>query len=92
MKERTQERVELNTSRALSFLGHTVLAELAWDDEPRSLWNCYHIVGVVLPVEGIYEAGYFLVMNALEEECFLDELFWSDIHSMKTLERRRLKD
>ena len=92
MKVRTQGRVELDSAQALSFLGHTVLARLARDDEPGAFWRCYHIVGVVVPVEGIYEAGHFLVMDALEGGRFPEEVFWCDIHSLKTLDQRRLGD
>ncbi|BAN50128.1 hypothetical protein [Metapseudomonas resinovorans] len=92
MKAETQGPAPQNAARTLSFLGQTVLAELVWDDVPRSLWRCYHIMGVVVPLEGIYEAGHFLVMDALEGGRFPEELFWVDIHSITTLERRTLED
>jgi hypothetical protein len=47
---------------AIGFIGQTVLVELRWDGDNEMLWRCYHIVGVVLPVPGVFEEGYFLTM------------------------------
>lgn len=61
---------------AISYIGQTVLVELRWDDDNEMLWRCYHIVGVVLPVQGVFEDGYFLVMpfdigdDMPQEVCF----------------------
>lgn len=80
----------LNTARALANLGQTVVMELHWEEVPHPLFCCYHIVGVVVPLEGICEEGYFLVKNALAPGPFPDELFWSNILRMKVLVQRTL--
>ncbi|MDN4144845.1 hypothetical protein [Pseudomonas solani] len=80
----------VDTRTALVNLGQTVVMELHWEEVPHPLFCCYHIVGVVVPVEGICEEGYFLVKNALAPGPFPDELFWSDIRRMKVLVQRTL--
>ncbi|MFZ6049392.1 hypothetical protein ACFW0H_25125 [Pseudomonas sp. CR3202] len=83
--------VSLDAATALSCLGQTVLMELVWEGDPESLWGCYHIVGVVVPVEGIYDHGHFLVLSALSPEPFPSEVFWTNIRSMTTLHQRSLE-
>ncbi|MCY1357855.1 hypothetical protein D9M68_773160 [compost metagenome] len=75
-------------SNAASYIGQTVLAELILQDEPESLWRCFHIVGFVAPLEGLIEEGHFLVLNALSPERFPDEIFWCDIHTLKPIHQR----
>ncbi|MCY1373509.1 hypothetical protein D9M69_607910 [compost metagenome] len=65
--------------------------EMVWDEHPGALWGCFHIVGVVMPLEGIYDHGHFMVLSGLSPEPFPNEVFWSNIHSMTTLQRRPLK-
>lgn len=78
----------VDTRTALANLGQTVVMELHWEEVPHPLFCCYHIVGVVVPVEGVCEEGYFLVKDALAPGPFPDELFWSDIRRMKVLVQR----
>ncbi|ARS47960.1 hypothetical protein PSMEN_06000 [Ectopseudomonas mendocina] len=64
---------------AIGYIGQTVLVELRWDDDNEMLWRCYHIVGVVLPVQGVFEDGYFLVMpfdigNDMPQEVYFDSI------------------
>jgi hypothetical protein len=84
-------KLALNAATATALIGQTVMAELILEDEPESLWRCFHIVGVVVPVEGLVQDGHFLVLNALQPERFLSEVYWSDIHSLTTLHRRPLE-
>lgn len=53
---------QLDPVTAVGFLGHTVLMELYWEDEGERRWRCYHVIGLVLPVPGVFEDGYFLTM------------------------------
>ncbi|WP_044874040.1 hypothetical protein [Pseudomonas sp. LFM046] len=87
----SSQRIAVDAATALSCLGQTVLMELVWDEDPESLWGCFHIVGVVMPVEGIYDHGHFLVLSAVSPEPFPTEVFWSNIRSMTTLQQRPLE-
>lgn len=80
----------LNAATAMSLIGQTVMVELILQDEPEVLCRCFHIVGVVVPLEGLVEEGHFLVLNGLQPERFPSEVYWSDIHSLTTLHRRPL--
>ena len=53
---------QLDPITAVGFLGQTVLMELYWEDEGERRWRCYHVIGLVLPVPGVFEDGYFLTM------------------------------
>ncbi|MGQ7817114.1 hypothetical protein ACUTAH_15840 [Metapseudomonas furukawaii] len=72
----------IDSATALSCLGQTVLMELGWDEDPESVWRCLHVLGVVLPKEGIYEHGHFVVVNALDPKAFPHEVFWAYIRSL----------
>lgn len=87
----TSRRVTLNAGNAAAFIGQTVMVELILEDEPESLWRCFHIVGVVMPVPDLVKEGHFLVFNALREEPFPNEIFWCDIRTLTTLHRRPLE-
>lgn len=45
----------------------------------------------MVPVEGIYDHGHFLVLSGLSPEPFPSEVFWSNIRSMTTLHQRSLE-
>lgn len=47
---------------AIGYIGQTVLVELIWEGDPEPIWRFKHIVGVVVPVQGVNEVGYFLTM------------------------------
>lgn len=87
----SSQRLDFDAAAALSCLGQTVLMELVWEGDPQTLWGYYHIVGVVMPVEGIYDHGHFLVLSAVSLEPFPTEVFWSNIRSMTTLHQRSLE-
>lgn len=72
----------IDSATALSCLGQTVLMELGWDEDPESVWRCLYVLGVVLPKEGIYEHGHFVVVNALDPKAFPHEVFWAYIRSL----------
>lgn len=78
----------MDTATALSYLGQTVLMELGWDDYPQPIWRCLHVLGVVLPKEGVYDHGHFMVINALNPEEFLQEIFWDDIRTLQSVQLR----
>ncbi|HBO2455653.1 MULTISPECIES: hypothetical protein [Pseudomonas] len=78
----------LDAESALPYLGKTVLVELAWEQDPESLWCCMHIVGIVLPLAGIQEEPYFLVKHVAGDEPFPNEMFWSNVRTIRVMRYR----
>ena len=78
----------VNASNAASFIGKTVLMELAWEQDPEPLWRCFHILGFVLPMEGVYEHGYFLTMDFDGKSRYPDETFFSSIRTIRAIRHR----
>lgn len=78
--------VGLDLLSAVSFLGESVLVELVWDDEPESFWRLGRVLGIVLPVEGVYEQAHLIIMNPNEQ--FPLEVFLSDIRTIRAIRHR----
>jgi hypothetical protein len=78
----------LDAATAVTYIGQTVLLELRWDDEPDSYWRLSHIVGAVLPMEGIYDQAYFLVLHINNESPFPTEIFLGDIRTIRAIRHR----
>lgn len=81
-------RITLDAQSALAYLGQTVLVELAWEQDPESLWCCMHIVGAALQVSGVHEDPYFLVKNVASDDPFLNEMFWTNIRTIRVMRHR----
>ncbi|MGE8296962.1 MAG: hypothetical protein ACN6PH_15605 [Pseudomonas sp.] len=73
---------------AIGFIGQTVLVELRWDGDNEMLWRCYHIVGVVLPVPGVFEEGYFLTMPFDGSEDLPLEVYFDSINTIRSISDR----
>jgi len=71
----------LDTMSAMSFLSESVLIELAWDDEPEPFWRSGHVIGIVLPVKGVQDQAYLIVMSPGDR--FPVETFLEDIRSIR---------
>ena len=80
--------LKLDASNAYQYVGQTVLVELAWDDEPHPFWYCLHIVGLVLPIPGIYEQAYFLTLKMDGQDQYPNEVFFSDIRTIRAMRYR----
>ncbi|MDH1261392.1 hypothetical protein [Pseudomonas sp. GD03944] len=78
---------DFDAPSAVALLGKRVLLELTLEDEPRSIWQCAVIVGVVLPLEGVYRHPHFMVLDMAGEQAFPEEVFWGDIRSLVVLKR-----
>lgn len=78
----------VQASTAAAYVGQTVLLELVLEDEPESIWYCLHIVGVVLPMPGVFEDGYFLAINAASPQRYPDETFFTDIRTIRVMRHR----
>ncbi|NYH74510.1 hypothetical protein FHR27_003120 [Pseudomonas flavescens] len=81
----TGEQLVQDAQAALAYLGQTVLVELMWDDQLEPLWQCVQVVGVVLPVVGVWAHGYFMVMGVAGASPFPDEVFFSDIRTLRVV-------
>ena len=75
---------------AIGFIGQTVLMELRWDDDNEMLQCCYHIVGVVLPVPGVFDHGYFLIMPLDGSEDLPLEVYFDSINAIHCIEDRHV--
>ncbi|WP_313514072.1 hypothetical protein [Pseudomonas sp.] len=84
----TKRGITLDAATAFNYLSKTVLIELRWDDEPESYWCCEHIVGVVLPMEGVHEHAYFLAINVASDRPYPNEVFFSDIRTIRVMRHR----
>jgi hypothetical protein len=76
-----------DAATAISYIGKTALMELRWDDEPESVFQVMHVVGVVLPMEGIcdhacFMAVYFDTTDPYPERVFFHEIrnIWAVLH------------
>jgi len=77
----------LDAETAMTFLGNTVLVELAWDDEPDTYWHCLHVIGVVLPVEGVCDQGYFITVPLSGMQHTL-EIYFQDVVTIRAIRHR----
>ncbi len=73
---------------AIGYLGQTVLVELRWEEDSEVLWRCYRVVGVVLPVPGVFEDGYFLTMSFGNSEDLPIETYFNNIHTIRVIRGR----
>lgn len=73
---------------ALSYLRKVVLVEMAFDELPEPYWRCYHIVGVVFPVEGVCDQACFMACGINDDSPFPRELFFDDIRTIWALRHR----
>lgn len=78
----------VNASNAASFIGQTVLMELVWEQDPEPIWRCFHVLGFVLPMEGVFEHGYLLTMDLDGKSRYPDETFFSSIRTIRAIRHR----
>lgn len=82
------QRVALDAANASAYLGQSVLVELVVDEDPESYWRILHIVGVVLPMAGIYDQAYFMAMFSDDSSRYPCEIFLSDILTIRAIRHR----
>jgi hypothetical protein len=80
--------LDLDAASALTYLGQTVLVELFWDDDPESYWYCVHVVGVVLPLEGICDQAFFMVVGLTSDRPIPNEMYFADIRTIRAIRHR----
>lgn len=80
--------ITLDAATALGYIGQTVLLELMWEGDEETFWQCMHIVGVVLPVEGVQDEAYFLGMGIASSIRHANEIYFEDICSIRAMRYR----
>lgn len=83
-----KQPVALDASSAMAYIGQTVLMELQWDTEPEPLWLLMHIVGVVLPIEGICSHACFMAVDFASGETYPDRVFFSQVRTIRAIRHR----
>lgn len=78
----------LDATTALTYIGKTVLAELGWPDGSEPSWLLLHIVGVVLPMEGIYNHACFMVVDFGSDDPYPDQVFLSQVRTIRAIRHR----
>ncbi len=78
-------QAEFDADAAIGYIGKTVLVELVWDDSEAPIWCCKHIVGVALPMAGVYEEAFFMTIDGHYRERFPSEVFLSTIRTIRAL-------
>ncbi|WP_374978928.1 hypothetical protein PSGK_18080 [Pseudomonas solani] len=78
-------QAEFDANTAIGYIGKKVLVELVWDDSEAPTWCCKHIVGVVLPMAGVYEEAFFMTIDGHCRERFPSEVFLSTIRTIRAL-------
>ncbi len=73
---------------AFGYIGQTVLLEETWDAYPDSIWSLLHVVGVVLPVEGVYPHGCFMVVSPNDETPYPERIFFTNIRTIRAIRHR----
>ncbi|MDH0894712.1 MULTISPECIES: hypothetical protein [unclassified Pseudomonas] len=82
-------RLPVDASNAAQYMGATVIVELFWKEDPVVLWRCFHIVGIVLPMEGVYdESGYFLTVPLGGTKDFPAEICFYNIRTIRAIRHR----
>lgn len=77
-----------NVTEALSYLGRTVLVDTYCHEDGESIRSLVNVVGVVIPVAGVYEHPHFMVINVSEPQSYPDELFWDRIIFIRPMANR----
>jgi hypothetical protein len=75
----------VDASMALNYMGKTVLMELAWECDSETVWRLMQIVGVVLPYEGTFPHGHFLIVPLSNKTKYPDEVFFSSIRTIRVV-------
>ena len=71
----------LDAVTAVGYIGKPVHVELDWDDDPEPFCRSGYVIGIVLPVKGVQEQAYLMVMSPGED--FPVEAYLEDIRSIR---------
>ena len=84
----TSPCISLDAATAVSYIGKTAIMELRWDAEPESSWQLMHIVGVVLPMEGVYEHACFMAVYSDTTDPYPERVFFTEIRTIRAIRHR----
>ena len=84
----TSPCISLDAAAAVSYIGKTAIMELRWDAEPESSWQLMHIVGVVLPMEGVYEHACFMAVYSDTADPYPERVFFTEIRTIWAVQHR----
>ena len=76
----------LDAATAVGYIGKPVLVELEWDDDPEPVCRAGYVIGIVLPVNGVQDQAYLMVMSPGEQ--FPLEAYLEDIRSIRIADLR----
>ncbi|MFI8384411.1 hypothetical protein [Pseudomonas sp. NPDC079086] len=71
----------LDAVTAVGYIGKPVHVELEWDNDPEPFCRSGYVIGIVLPVKGVQEQAYLMVMSPGED--FPVEAYLEDIRSIR---------
>ena len=71
----------LDAVTAVGYIGKPVHVELEWNDDPEPFCRSGYVIGIVLPVKGVQEQAYLMVMSPGED--FPVEAYLEDIRSIR---------
>ena len=80
--------ISLDADTAVSYIGKTALLELRCGDEPEPMWQVMHIVGVVLPMEGVYEHACFMAVYFDTSDPYPERVFFTEILTLRAMQHR----
>jgi len=80
--------ISLDAATAVSYIGQTALMELRWDDEPEPMWQLMHIVGVVLPMEGVCDHSCFMAVYYGTDDPYPERVFFHEIRTLRAIRHR----
>jgi hypothetical protein len=80
--------ISLDAATAVGYIGQAVLVELVWEGDPEAIWRFKHIVGVVVPIQGVYDEGYFLTVPCIGSTDFPDEIYFNSIRTLRAIRGR----
>lgn len=84
----SSQPIALDAATAVGYIGQTVLVELVWDSDPEPVWRFKQVVGVVVPIQGVYEDGYFLTVSLTGNTDFPDEIYFDSIRTIRVMRHR----
>jgi len=80
--------ISLDAATAISYIGQTVHLGLRCDDEPEPMCQLMHIVGVVLPMEGVYEHACFMAVYFDTSDPYPERVYFTEILTLRAMQHR----
>jgi hypothetical protein len=75
--------IQFDTATAMAYVGQAVSMELYVDEDEPPYTCCKHIVGLVLPKDGVWDFPYFMTMSLTPDGRTPFEVPFDDILSIR---------